>query len=112
IVDYVLTAAISVASGTEALLSTMPVSWYSERLLLDVAILLFLIFINLRGMKESIKILLPIFMAFILTHTILLGWGLLSHVGAVPDIAYNTVASVRQDSTQYGWIFIVALILR
>ncbi|MHB1750863.1 MAG: APC family permease, partial [Acidithiobacillus sp.] len=112
IVDYILTAAISVASGTEALLSTMPSSWYNERIFLDAAVLLFLIFINLRGMKESIKILLPIFMAFVFTHIILLGWGLLSHLGDVPTIAHNTVAAVQRDSMQYGWIFIAALILR
>ncbi|MBU2847337.1 amino acid permease, partial [Acidithiobacillus ferriphilus] len=112
VVDYILTAAISVASGTEALLSTMPSSWYSERIPLDAAVLLFLIFINLRGMKESIKILLPIFMAFVFTHVILLGWGLLAHMGDVPAIARNTVVGVQHDSMQYGWIFIVALILR
>ncbi|MGE4530864.1 MAG: amino acid permease, partial [Acidithiobacillus sp.] len=112
IVDYILTAAISVASGTETLLSSMPASWYSERILMDVAILLFLIFINLRGMKESIKILLPIFMAFVITHIIMLGWGLLSHIGDMPSIATNTVTGVEHDNQTYGWIFIAALIMR
>ena len=112
IVDYILTASISVASGTEALLSAMPTSWYDERILMDVAVLLFLIFLNLRGMKESIKILLPIFLAFVITHTILLGWGLMNHVEDMPKIARNTMAGVQRDGMQYGWIFIVALIFR
>lgn len=112
IVDYILTAAISVASGTEALLSTMSARWYDERLLFDLAVLLFLMFINLRGMKESIKVLLPIFMAFVITHIIMLGWGLASHVSDVPQITRDTVTSVQYDNLQYGWIFIVALIMR
>ena len=112
IVDYILTAAISVASGTEALLSTMPTRWYDERLLFDLAVLLFLMFINLRGMKESIKILLPIFIAFFITHIIMLGWGLASHIGDASQIARDAVTSVQYDHIQYGWIFIVALIMR
>ncbi|MCL5979386.1 MAG: APC family permease [Gammaproteobacteria bacterium] len=112
IVDYILTAAISVASGTEALLSILPAYWYQERIYLDVVILLFLVFINLRGMKESIKVLLPIFMGFILTHILVLGWGLMGHVGDVPQIVDHTIAGARHDSMQYGWLFIIALIFR
>lgn len=112
IVDYILTAAVSVASGTETLLSSLPASWYSERILIDVAVLLFLILSNLRGMKESIKILLPIFMAFIITHIIVLGFGLVSHVGDFPSIAHKTVVGAQHDNQLYGWIFIAALIMR
>ncbi|WP_312263038.1 APC family permease [Candidatus Igneacidithiobacillus taiwanensis] len=112
IVDYVLTAAISVASGTEAVLSILPPYWYQERILLDVVILLFLILINLRGMKESIKVLLPIFLAFLLTHAIVLGWGLLSHAGDFPHIAEATIHGAQKDSMEYGWFFIAALVMR
>jgi len=112
IVDYVLTAAISVASGTEAILSILPPSWYEERILLDLLILLFLVFLNLRGMKESIKVLLPIFLAFLITHAIVLGWGLLSHVTQVPSIAMDTIHGAQKDSSVYGWVFIAALLLR
>jgi len=112
IVDYILTAAISVASGTEALLSSLPSNWYQERILIDVVILLLLILINLRGMKESIKILLPIFLAFLLTHAIVLGWGLVSHAGDFPHVATATIRGAQQDSMRYGWFFIAALVMR
>jgi len=112
IVDYVLTAAISVASGTEAILSIMPSSWYQDRILLDSVILLFLILINLQGIKESIKVLLPIFIAFLLTHALVLGWGLISHVTEFPNIAITTVHDTQKDSMTYGWFFIAALVMR
>ncbi len=112
IIDYILTAAVSVASGTEAVLSALPPQWYAQRILLDVAILLFLVLLNLRGMKESIKVLLPVFMAFLLTHILVLGWGLLSHVSAFPEISRDTLHGIQHDSLRFGWLFMVALVLR
>lgn len=112
VVDYILTAAVSVASGTEAVLSLASPSWYGDRLLLDIAILLFIILINLRGMKDSIKILLPVFLGFIVTHIIVLGWGLISHAGSIPHLAQRTIVGIRHDHTNYGWMFIIALVLR
>ncbi|MCE5393608.1 MAG: APC family permease, partial [Acidithiobacillus sp.] len=112
IVDYVLTAAVSTASGVEAILSLLPAQWYQERILLEVLLLLILILLNLRGIKDSIQVLLPIFVAFLLSHLVVLGWGLLSHVGHIPAIAVHTVQSAQHDSEAYGWFFIAALVLR
>lgn len=63
IVDYVLTIAISIASGTDAIFSLMPVGWQSAKLYVELTLTVLLLVLNLRGMKESIKILLPIFSA-------------------------------------------------
>ncbi|HLE61066.1 MAG TPA: amino acid permease, partial [Thermoanaerobaculaceae bacterium] len=62
VVDYVLTVTISIASGVDAILSFAPVSWQAQKVPLDLAILLVLLVLNLRGVKESVKILLPIFL--------------------------------------------------
>jgi len=112
VVDYILTAAVSVASGTEAVLSLASPSLYSDRLLLDIAVLLFIILINLRGMKDSIKILLPVFLSFVLTHILVLGFGLASHVGSLPALVSRTASGITKDQHTYGWIFIVALVFR
>ncbi|MHB8253680.1 MAG: APC family permease [Acidiferrobacter sp.] len=112
VVDYILTAAVSVASGTEAVLSLASASWYQDRLLLDIAVLLFIILINLRGMKDSIKVLLPIFLAFVLTHVLVLGFGLASHIGTLPTLATHTASAFSKDQASYGWIFLIALTLR
>ncbi|HUW98335.1 MAG TPA: APC family permease [Acidiferrobacter sp.] len=112
IVDYILTAAVSVASGTDAVLSLASPSLYGDRLLLDIAVLLFIVFLNLRGMKDSIKILLPIFLAFVLTHAVVLGFGLLSHAESLPALVSHTASGITKDHRAYGWIFIVALLFR
>ncbi len=112
VVDYILTAAVSVASGTEAILSLAPAAWYGDRLLLDIVVLLFIVLINLRGMKESIKVLLPVFLAFLLTHLLMLGLGLISHLNSVPTLLHRTATGIATDRRSFGWIFVIALVLR
>src|SRR5262249_37644537 len=61
IVDYILTIAVSIASGMDQLFSLLPRWLWHIKEPTEIAIVLLLIFLNLRGMKESIKVLLPIF---------------------------------------------------
>src|SRR6476619_37293 len=76
IVDYVLTIAISVASGVDALASLLPPTRQSAKLEVEIGIIIVLIYLNLRGMRESIKILAPIFIGFVLTHFALIAYGI------------------------------------
>jgi len=55
IVDYVLTIAVSIASGMDAVFSLFPSEWLSYKLFAEAIAILFLLAINMRGMKESIK---------------------------------------------------------
>jgi amino acid transporter len=50
--DYVLTVAVSVAAGVEALTSIFP-SWYDERVLIGVGLVVVLAAVNLRGVRDS-----------------------------------------------------------
>src|SRR6059036_3030306 len=79
IVDYVLTIAISVASGVDALFSLLPAWMAFYKLGTELALVALLLVLNLRGMKESIRVLLPIFVGFFVTHTVLIGYGILGH---------------------------------
>ena len=60
LVDYVLTIAISIAAGVDALFSLLPPGAQAYTFTADIILGLVLIILNLRGMKESIKILLPV----------------------------------------------------
>ena len=75
IVDYVLTIAISIASGVEALFSLIPDVGHMFRLETQLALVVALVYLNLRGMKESIAVLTPIFAGFVITHVAILAWG-------------------------------------
>ena len=66
IVDYVLTIAVSTASAMDAVFSLFPTPWLHYKLLCEVVLLFSLLLLNMRGMKESIKFLMPIFLAFLL----------------------------------------------
>src|SRR5262249_21887548 len=59
--DYVLTIAISIASGADAIFSFLPESLLAWKLTAAVAVVLALIVLNLRGVKESVTVLVPIF---------------------------------------------------
>ncbi|HUX89456.1 MAG TPA: APC family permease [Gallionellaceae bacterium] len=111
-VDYVLTIAISVASGADALFSLLPVALQSIKFGTEIALLIVLIVLNLRGMKESIKVLLPIFIGFFISHALLITYGIYAHAEGLPALIPNTLNETTTLAQQTGWIFVASLFLR
>jgi len=112
IVDYVLTIAISVASGADALFSLFPASLQSIKLGSEIVLIIILIVLNLRGMKESIKILLPIFLGFFITHALLIGYGIAHQASGLPTLVPDTLSETHALTQQLGWVVVASLFLK
>ena len=87
LVDYVLTITVSIVSCGAALFSFLPVSWHDYKIPFDLALIVILVILNLRGVKESIQLLAPIFIIFVLTHLLLIGYGILSHAPRIGPVS-------------------------
>lgn len=112
IVDYVLTIAISAASGIDAIFSLLPPVHQAVKLEAAVAVVILLIYLNLRGMRESISLLAPIFLGFCVTHFALIAYGIASHGdGLMPEI-HATIQETHELAGQMGWFFVLALFLK
>ena len=112
IVDYVLTIAISVASGVDALFSLLPVGAQAYKLTLELGLVIALLWMNLRGAKESIKILLPIFMGFVITHVAIILYGLFAHASGIPALLPDTIVETKKLASETSWVFTIALLLK
>jgi amino acid transporter len=91
LVDYVLTITISIAAAGDALFSFLPPEWQGYKVGVEFGFILLLMTLNIRGVRESVLTLLPVFLLFLLTHLIVIGWGVLGHL---PELA-RTGQSVR-----------------
>ena len=111
IVDYVLTIAISIAAGADALFSLLPVGLHDWKIAFGVAITVLLLTLNLRGMKEAIKVLLPIFIAFVVIHVFLIGYGVYAHADRLPQLVPDTLGETAALATQTGWITVVGILM-
>lgn len=67
--------------------------------------------LNLRGMKEAIKFLLPIFLGFVVTHVFLIVYGIYAHTDRLSDLIPDTVYETVSLSRDVGWIFVVSTVL-
>ncbi|HMK22462.1 MAG TPA: hypothetical protein VK466_09025, partial [Terriglobales bacterium] len=105
------TISISIASGVDAFFSLLPLTWQPYKLATEVVIIVVLVMLNLRGMKEVIAVLLPIFLGFVLTHAFLIVYGVLAQATALPGLIPE-VGRVTSDLTgQLGWVGFAALLL-
>ena len=111
LVDYVLTIVISVASGTDALFSIFPSRFLPFRLYFEFIVIGLLIFINLRGMKEAIKVLLPIFLGFLFTHLFMIVYGIFRHGEYLPQLVTGATQETFDLSQSKGIVFTLALFL-
>lgn len=111
IVDYALTIAVSTASAMDALFSLLPPSILSYKLLAEVLLIFLLILLNMRGMKESIKLLMPIFLGFFLIHVYLIVYGIAAHRQGLLHIVPDTLDETRKTIAEIGWIPVLALIM-
>lgn len=84
LVDYILTVAVSVSAGTDAITSAFP-SLHDYNVLIAIVFVVFLTLLNLRGVTESASILAyPVYL-FVLALFILIGVGFYNILtGAVP----------------------------
>jgi amino acid transporter len=112
VVDYLLTITISIASGVDAITSFLPLGWQPYKVPLDLGILGVLLLLNLRGVKESVKVLLPIFLTFIGTHFLLVSYGVLNHLWRLPAVAHEAHVAMTQDLRSIGAWAILLLFLR
>ena len=104
--------AISVASGVDALFSLLPVSAQAYKLTVELAVVCVLLWMNLRGAKESIEILLPIFMGFVITHVLIILYGIFVHAGAIPALIPDTIVETKKMAAETSWLFTIALLLK
>lgn len=112
VVDYVLTIAISVSSGVDAVLSFLPRPFLAFKLSAVCAIVVLLTWINLRGVKESVKVLFPIFMAFLVTHAALLAIGIGAKAGALGAVVAHTAEETRSAVEGGALLATVMLLIR
>ncbi|WP_449242111.1 APC family permease [Desulfovibrio sp.] len=112
LIDYVLTITLSIASGADAVFSFLPPSWQGGRLAFALAGVILLTVLNLRGVKESVSVLVPIFLAFLVGHVFLILYGLGRPLDGLPEIVSRAAADVGAAQRDLGLWGMIALILR
>lgn len=112
VVDYVLTISISVASGCDAIFSFLPAALLAWKLPIEILIVIGLTGLNMRGVKESVSVLMPIFVAFVISHLALIVYGLATHVPQLHTLLGETMADTRSAVDELGGLAVVALFLK
>ena len=102
LIDYVLTIALSVASGTDAIFSFLPMNYHFLKVGFAFLIMIILIILNLRGVKESVLSLVPLFALFMITHIILILYAFATNLANLPAVANNTLADAHGVSSSLG----------
>jgi amino acid transporter len=111
LIDYALTIAISVVAGVKAIYSLLPSSYQGHAILPMIGVILFLMLINVRGMKESIKILLPIFLGFVITHLAIIIYGIAAHGNELPSMLHQTIKETHSATNNFGIIYLLGMLL-
>ena len=112
LVDYVLTITLSIAACVDALFSYLPLSFHYIKVPVACLLCFMLIILNIRGVKESIMVMTPIFLVFVITHLLMLVDGIFTHTSQFAPLIHNLHAGIHQDMASMGIMGILLLFLR
>jgi len=112
IFDYVLTISTSVASGVDQIFSFLPEAWSRDRFFFKMLILALLVLLNLRGVKESVQVLVPIFLLFIGTHFLMILVALATHAGQLHSVFGGAVSEAHKTAGVMGLLPTIFIVLR
>ncbi len=112
IVDYILTISVSIASGADQVFSVLPPEWANYKLIVEAVVIGILVILNLRGVKESVAVLTPIFALFLVTHAILIFGGIGSHLFAVPEVTHHIRTGTQSGLGTLGMIGMLSLFMK
>lgn len=132
LVDYMLTITTSIASGGDAIFSMIPRSWFGHaalaldpadigswldpvqrtKLTVEIGAIVLLTVLNIRGVKESVQTILPIFAAFVATHIVLLCVAIFGNVGEFGAVSRETSANFHGTIAALGTFGALQLFVR
>ncbi|MGC8747080.1 MAG: APC family permease, partial [Candidatus Saccharicenans sp.] len=112
LVDYMLTVSVSIVSCGDAIFSFLPLSYQAYKIPFEISAIVFLVVLNLRGIKESITTLSPIFLLFVLTHLLLIGSGIFRHIPAAHQVYSNIQAGFQSGLATLGRTGLFLLFLK
>ncbi|WP_048801201.1 APC family permease [Streptococcus constellatus] len=94
LVDYMLTVAVSVSSGADAITSAIP-ALHPYNLHISIILVLALMLMNLRGLRESaVSLMIPVYL-FIASTVFLIGFGLLQLL--LGNLSYHATAPIGKS---------------
>jgi len=112
IIDYVLTITISISSGSDALFSFLPESMYGFKLAVAIGGVFLLILLNLRGVKESVVSLTPIFVVFMVMHVFVIIYAIALQAGNFHIAIHETSNQLHSSVLEVGKLGTLFLILK
>ena len=112
LVDYVLTITVSIASACDQVWSFLPLRMIGYKLPAEFVLIALLIVLNLRGVRESVNILTPIFLLFIVTHAIAIFYAIGSHFTGLPAVFHDASIDFRHSVSTLGFAPIALILLR
>jgi amino acid transporter len=102
LVDYMLTITVSIVSCGDAIFSFFPASAQQYKIPFDIFAILLLVILNLRGVKESVSLLAPIFIVFVITHILMIGYGILSHIPQIGPVTQQIGSDFKMGLATLG----------
>ncbi|MGH9870702.1 MAG: APC family permease [Candidatus Polarisedimenticolia bacterium] len=109
VIDYVLTISVSIASGSDAVFSLIPALKGDYKLWACFAGLAVLVVLNMRGVKESVAVLIPIFIMFLVTHGLVIVLAIFGNLDGLADTVGLAVKESQEGLSTIGFwgLFIV-----
>lgn len=113
IVDYVLTITISIAAAGDAIFSLgfIPHALHGWKLPVEAGLILLLIIMNLRGVRESVIVLAPLFLLFVVTHAALILGGVIGHAPQLPETASSVAQGFSSGASSLGLVGMLLLLV-
>jgi amino acid transporter len=111
-VDYILTITVSIASGGDALFSLLPVSFHIFKLPVEFIVIGLLTMMNLRGVKESVLLLMPVFIIFVITHILLISTSVYVNMASIPVVVNNVSNEFHSGLQSLGFMGLLLIFFR
>ena len=112
LIDYILTITISIASGADAIFSFLPIGYIGYKLWFAVFGVLVLLLLNLRGIKEAVMPLVPVFLLFVFTHAVVIIYAVISHMGSFGVVYHETGRELANSFHTLGLFGVLFLVLK
>jgi len=112
LIDYVLTVTVSIAAAGDAMFSLIDPSWQPYKVPVEMGLIVIGITLNIRGVKETVLPLVPIFVVFLLTHAALIVAGIAVNISNFSQTTQRMGSEFSNGWTTLGLGGMLLLVMR